>query len=123
MQRLLKALKKDGDKAVVHGSRGKPSNRQIDQKVEREVVKILSAPVYEGFGPTLAMEYLRDKHGITVSKETVRQWMMRAKLWKGKKARVKEIHMWRPRRSRFGELVQWDTSTHDWLEGRGEEST
>ncbi|MGC2527691.1 MAG: ISNCY family transposase [Candidatus Acidiferrum sp.] len=121
VQRLLKALKKDGDKAVVHGSRGKPSNRQIDQKVEREVVKILSAPVYEGFGSTLAMEYLRDKHGITVSKETVRQWMMRAKLWKGKKARVKEIHTWRPRRSRFGELVQWDTSTHDWLEGRGED--
>ncbi len=27
--------------------------------------------------------------------------------------------MWRPRRSRWGELVQWDTSEHDWLEGRG----
>ena len=26
---------------------------------------------------------------------------------------------WRPRRSGFGELVQWDTSDHDWLEGRG----
>ena len=26
---------------------------------------------------------------------------------------------WRPRRSGFGELVQWDTSEHDWLEGRG----
>ena len=24
------------------------------------------------------------------------------------------------RRSRRGELVQWDTSDHDWLEGRGE---
>ena len=31
-----------------------------------------------------------------------------------------EVHVWRPRRSRFGELVQWDTSDHDWLEGRGE---
>ena len=30
------------------------------------------------------------------------------------------MHAWRPRRSRFGELVQWDTSEHDWLEGRGE---
>jgi len=54
------------------------------------------------------------------SKETVRKWMMRAKLWRGKKARVRELHVWRPRRSRFGELVQWDTSDHDWLEGRGE---
>ena len=34
---------------------------------------------------------------------------------------VDKIHQWRPRRSRFGELVQWDTSDHDWLEGRGEE--
>ena len=34
--------------------------------------------------------------------------------------RVVEVHQWRPRRSRCGELVQWDTSTHDWLEGRGE---
>jgi hypothetical protein len=46
--------------------------------------------------------------------------MMRAKLWRGKKAKIREIHVWRPRRSRFGELVQWDTSDHDWLEGRGE---
>ena len=29
------------------------------------------------------------------------------------------MHGWRPRRSAFGELVQWDTSEHDWLEGRG----
>ena len=35
--------------------------------------------MYEGFGPTSASEYLRDKHGIEASKETVRQWMMRGK--------------------------------------------
>ena len=30
------------------------------------------------------------------------------------------MHVWRPRRERCGELVQWDTSEYDWLEGRGE---
>jgi transposase len=120
VKRLICALKKRGDKAVVHGLRGRPSNRKIEEKTEAEAMKILSAPVYKGFGPTLAAEYLEKKHGIEVSKETVRQWMMRAKLWRGKKAKVQEVHMWRPRRSRFGELVQWDTSDHDWLEGRGE---
>jgi transposase len=120
VKRLIYALKKQGDKAVVHKLRGKASNRKIEDGIEREAVKILSAPVYAGFGPTLAAEYLRKKHGIEASKETVRQWMIRAKLWRGKKAKVKEVHMWRPRRSRFGELVQWDTSDHDWLEGRGE---
>ena len=39
----------------------------------------------------------------------------------GAEAASREVHKWRPRRSRFGELVQWDTSEHDWLEGRGEE--
>jgi len=120
VKRLIYALKKQGDKAVVHKLRGKASNRKIEDGIEREAVKILSAPVYAGFGPTLAAEYLRKEHGIEASKETVRQWMMGAKLWRGKKAKVKQVHMWRARRSRFGALVQWDTSDHDWLEGRGE---
>ena len=120
VKRLLYALKKQGDKAVIHGLRGKPSSRRIEEGIEREAVKILSVPVYQGFGPTLAAEYLGHKHGIEASKETVRQWMIRAKLWRGKKQKVAVVHAWRPRRSRFGELVQWDTSEHDWLEGRGE---
>jgi transposase len=120
VKRLIYALKKHGDKAVVHRLRGRPSNRKIEARIEREAMQILSAPVYQGFGPTLAAEYLGKKHGIEVSKETVRQWMLRAKLWQGKKAKVKDVHTWRPRRSRCGELVQWDTSDHDWLEGRGE---
>jgi len=120
VKRLLYALKKHGDKAVVHGLRGKASNRKIEEKIEQQAVGILSAAVYAGFGPKLAAEHLAKKHKIEVSKETVRQWMMRAKLWRGKKEKVKQVREWRPRRSRFGELVQWDTSDHDWLEGRGE---
>jgi hypothetical protein len=120
VQRLLYGLQDRGDKAVIHGLLGKPSNRRIEEKIERQAVKILSAPVYEGFGPTLAAEYLGKKHGIEASKETVRQWMIRGKVWRAKKEKVRQVHCWRPRRSRFGELVQWDTSEHDWLEGRGE---
>jgi len=37
-----------------------------------------------------------------------------------RRQRVVEIHSWRARRARFGELIQWDTSEHDWTEGRGE---
>jgi transposase len=120
VKRLLYALKKHGDKAVVHGLRGRPSNRRIAEKIEKQAVKILSAPVYEGFGPTLAAEYLEKRHGIEVSKETARKWMIGGKLWRAKKEKVQQVHVWRPRRSRLGELVQWDTSEHDWLEGRGE---
>jgi biotin operon repressor len=121
VRRLLRELKRRGDKVVAHGLRGLPSNRKISADTEGEAVAILSQPVYRGFGPTLASEYLAKKHGIEVSRETARQWMVRAKLWRASEQRVEEVHEWRPRRSRFGELVQWDTSIHDWLEGRGEE--
>jgi hypothetical protein len=46
--------------------------------------------------------------------------MVAAGLWKAQSRKLGEKHFWRPRRSGYGELVQWDTSTHDWLEGRGD---
>jgi hypothetical protein len=118
---MLKALGERGDGAVVHGLRGRPSNRKTEEKVREKAVKVLSAEVYRGFGPTLASEHLAKKHGIEVSRETLRKWMQAAGLWKGRRRRPQNTHMWRERRSRCGELVQWDTSDHDWLEGRGRE--
>jgi biotin operon repressor len=121
VRRLLRQLKRRGDKVVAHALRGLPSNRKINADTEQKAVAILSQPVYRGFGPTLAAEYLAKKHDIEVSRETVRQWMIGAKLWRARKQHIEKVHEWRPRRSRLGELVQWDTSDHDWLEGRGEE--
>ncbi len=120
VRRLLRELRRRGDKAVVHALRGLPSHRKVDAETQRRAVAILRDPVYQGFGPTLASEYLNKKHRIDASRETVRQWMIEAKLWRARKQHVESVHEWRPRRSRFGELVQWDTSDHDWLEGRGE---
>jgi len=121
VRRLLDQLKKRGDKAVVHALRGLPTNRRIEESERKRAVKILMEPVYQGFGPTLAAEYLGKKHDMAVGRETVRQWMIAAKLWRAQPKRVEKVHQWRPRRSRFGDLVQWDTSIHAWLEGRGEE--
>ena len=44
----------------------------------------------------------------------------RRRLWQSHSRKLKEEHLWRARRSGYGELAQWDTSDHDWLEGRGE---
>ena len=118
--RLLRKLRRKGDRAVIHELRGRASNRKLSAEAEQRAITILSDPLYRGFGPTLAAEYLFNLHQITVSKETLRQWMAKAGLWRAGHRRVVEVHQWRPRRSRCGELVQWDTSTHDWLEGRGE---
>jgi transposase len=119
VRRMLSALKRGGDRAVVHAGRGRRSNRKIADQVQGKAVEILSQDVYQGFGPTLATVYLAKQHDVHMSRETVRGWMMTAKLWQAKRKRVEKVHTWRPRRSRFGELVQWDTSEHDWLEGRG----
>jgi transposase len=119
VRRMLRSLKERGDKAVIHAGRGRPSNRKLAMEVEQRAIEILSQDVYQGFGPTLAAEYLAKKHGVRVGRETLRGWMRDAKLWRAKPKRIEKVHTWRARRSRCGELVQWDTSEHDWLEGRG----
>jgi len=120
VRRLLCKLGWKGDRAVIHELRGRASNRKLLAETEQQAITILSDPLYRGFGPTLAAEYLHKLYQITVSKETLRKWMTKAGLWKAGHRQVEEVHQWRPRRSRSGELVQWDTSTHEWLEGRGE---
>lgn len=119
VRRMLRKLKERGDGAVIHAAGGRPSNRRIAAEKRQEAIQILSQEVYHGFGPTLAAEYLAKRHGVAVSRETLRGWMITAELWRAKRKRVEKVHTWRPRRSRSGELVQWDTSDHDWLEGRG----
>jgi transposase len=119
IRRLLVKLRSEGDRAVIHALRGRRSNRKVAEKTRAEAVAILSRKVYHGFGPTLAGEYLGKQHGIAVSRETVRAWMTEARLWRPKEQAPGTVHTWRERRARCGEMVQWDTSEHDWLEGRG----
>jgi DNA-binding Lrp family transcriptional regulator len=120
VRRMLKQLELRGDRAIIHKLRGCKSNRRIDESVRARAIEILQQEVYRGFGPTLASEYLAKRHQLQVSKETVRKWMIAAGLWSARKQRISRTHFWRARRERYGELVQWDTSEHDWLEGRGD---
>lgn len=120
VRRLMRKLKKQGDGAVIHGLKGRSSHRKLSEETRAAVIRILGQAVYDGFGPTLASEYLAQKHSIQIGREALRQIMMGAGLWKAGRQSVNEVHPWRQRRSCRGELVQWDTSVHAWLEGRGE---
>ena len=51
---LLKRMSKQGDAVVVHGLRGRPSNRKLPAKTQRQAVKILKQPDWHDFGPTFA---------------------------------------------------------------------
>jgi hypothetical protein len=118
VRKLLVRVKKEGDGGIVHRLRGRASNRRSAESLRSRALKLVKAK-YRDFGPTLACEYLAKDDAVEVSKETLRQWMMAAGLRRGKRRQVEEVHVWRQRRSFRGEFVQWDTSVHDWLEGRG----
>lgn len=119
-RKLLKRFRAKRDGAVVRGLRGRRSNRRVPEAVARRVVEKVRSE-YRDFGPTLAAEYVERDLQIPLSRETLRQLLVRAGIWKPKPRRVRQVHVWRIRRSGRGELVQWDTSVHAWLEQRGPE--
>ena len=120
-QRLVRRYRVEGDAGLVHQARGRSSNRKLDDATVAQAVAILREPKYHDFGPTLAAEKLAQRHGLTLSRETVRRLMTEAELWKPRRRKV-VAHTQRPRRECFGELVQMDTSIHDWFEGRGDKA-
>lgn len=119
IQRCVQRVKVEGDKGIVHKSRGRASNRRLADKVKERVIKLYRKR-YKGFGPTLASEKLLEIEGLQVSDETLRQWLLESGDWK--KVRKKRVHrQWRERKEHLGEMVQMDGSHHEWFEGRGAE--
>jgi len=116
VRRVQRRLEAQGDVAVVHRLRGRPSNRAKSSDLKQRVLDRYRER-YMGFGPTLAAEKLAAE-GLPVSDETLRNWLLTAKLWQRQRRRDKHRQR-RQRRECFGELVQADGSDHDWLEGRG----
>src|SRR6185436_198777 len=118
VRRLLQRLQEGGDTALVHGLRGRPSNHRKDAKLRQRIVRVYRKD-YSDFGPTFAAEKLHER-GLEVSADTLRRWLLAEGLWQPQRRRDQHRSR-RPRRSCFGELVQMDTSIHDWTEGRGED--
>jgi len=117
VRRMLLRIRERGDGAVVHGLRGRPSNRKLAARLKQKILARLRQR-YADFGPTLAAEHLAQE-GWSVSRETLRKWMTKAALWRPRSQRVKAVHVWRERRACFGELVMQDSSPFRWLEDRG----
>jgi transposase len=122
VKRLVRAYRQRGDRGLVSGRRGKPSNNRLAAATVAVIERALKER-YADFGPTFAAEKLSEHEGIKVSAETVRQIQKRLGLWQPKSRRVKRVFQVRERRARFGELIQIDGSVHDWLEGRSPKMT
>ena len=105
-----------GDAGLVHGLRGKASNRQGDLALQQRVLQIY-AEKYADYGPTLAAECLQSDDSIQVPVETLRRWLKAEGLWSARRQRKKHRQR-RPRKECVGEMIQMDGSIHDWFEGR-----
>lgn len=121
VRQLQSQYQRMGAAGLVSKRRGKPSNHRLPQATRQRIAALIQAH-YPDFKPTLAHEKLLAHHGVSCSRETVRQIMMTSGLWQGKgRQHVKRLYQQRTRRPCFGELVQIDGSPHDWFEGRAPE--
>jgi hypothetical protein len=121
VHRLLRRLRAGGGAALAHKARGRPSNNRIALGM-RDYALSLVRDKYADFGPTLAWEMLTQRHGLKVSRETLRMWMVQAGMWLSRKQR-RNFHQPRLRRESLGELVQIDGSEHRWFEDRADPCT
>lgn len=120
VKNLKRQVREHGPQGVIHGNRGKPSNRKIAPEVQKQAEQNLHK-FYADFGSTLAREKLQEHHGIILGKETLRQIMIAMGLWKPKpRKKNKEFRAWRPRKECFGDMEQFDGSYHAWFEDRTE---
>src|SRR5215218_10147714 len=79
VHRLMLAYRLGGGGAIAHKARGRPSNNKIAEDVRDRAVRLVRER-YPDLGPTLAAETLAENHGLEVSRETLRGWMIDAGL-------------------------------------------
>ena len=80
IRRIVKRYKREGVKGLIHKSRGRLSNNRIDEIKERKILEIVNEKYYD-FGPTFASEKLLENEQIKISKEKLRQIMIKGNLW------------------------------------------
>ena len=119
IRRIIRRVREEGDKGIVHKSRGKPSNRELPKTLKDKAIK-LYRDKYWDFGPTLANEKLFEIDKIKIGCQTLRNWLIENKAWQ-RSYKHRKHRKWRERKHHFGEMLQGDGSHHDWFEGRGPE--
>lgn len=117
IRRMVKRVRDEGAAGIRHRARGKPSNRKTSKKLKERIIRLYRT-TYPDFGPTLFSEKLEERDAISISRETVRTWLVEEGFWKTHRRR--KVHrLWRERKEHYGEMLQMDGSHHDWFEGRG----
>jgi hypothetical protein len=118
LRRVRRAYEEHGKGAVVHGNTGRqPANRKSNDLRER--VLGLWRKRYRGFNDTHFSEKLQRAEGLSVSRQTVSRWLREAGEQPVRRRRSIRHRVRRDRKPQAGQMLLWDGSRHDWLEGRG----
>ncbi len=118
IKRLKKSMREDGEAALAHANRGRPSPRRLPEAVRQRIVQ-LARTTYVGFNDHHLCEKLVEREGLSLSRETLRRLLRHNGIGSPRKRRAPAHRQRRVRSARLGELVQLDGSPHDWLQGRG----
>jgi hypothetical protein len=122
VRRVCTRVREEGHRGVLHKSKGRPSNRKLDDELLSQAIGAVHDELWEGFKPTFAREKLFQFYGLRIGLETLRKTMIATGAWHGRRRGARH-RAWRPRRPCVGLLVQLDGSPHDWFEGRGPRCT
>lgn len=117
--RIRQRFREEGPKGLISKRRGKRSNNHLSSDLIQKALSLIKEK-YNDYGPTLVSEKLEEKHCLKLSRETLRQLMIKEGIWKVKRVKDKKIYARRTRRSKFGELEQIDGSYEYWFEDRAE---
>jgi transposase len=120
--RLRGAFLRSGAGGLVHGNRGRPSPRRLDDVTRTRIVE-LARTTYRGFNDSHLTEVLATDEDITIGRSSLQRLLRREGLPSPRRRRPPRYRSRRARMSQAGLLVQIDGSRHDWLEGRGPELT
>jgi len=120
IRRLKRKVDKNGIKGLIHGNRGKPSNRCLPDKERKRIISLIKQR-YPDFGPTLATEKLAELDKIERSRGAIRSIMIKEGIWKPRRKKKETHREWRQRKACKGEMIQYDGSYEHWFEDRGGE--
>lgn len=122
IRNLLKSYKRHWEQWLIHWLVGKQSNHHIKDTDEKIVVDMIKQDDFKDCKPIFINEKLDEIYDIHISKETVRNIMIREKIWLKGTKKHHVYRMKRPRKDFYWEMDQFDGSYHKRLEDRGEES-
>ncbi len=118
IKRLKKRLREDGEAALAHANRGRPSPRRLPERTRQTVLRLYRTK-YAGFNDHHLCEKLNEVEGLSLCRETLRRLLRKEGHGSPCQRRPPAHRQRRLRVAREGELVQLDGSPHDWLAGRG----